>query len=232
MIGSVNYSTYVIDNMIQALDRKIYIGGAWQDYNGGYVFKSGYVSSNICIINPTISGPVNKWLAFTKSDSLNGGNINYEFASSSNKGITWSSWTPLADVNLKNVPCQENGNDLIRLRVTLYSPDHNTTPQINSITLNYDSGYRTSLDNVIIVPNPFRPDSINNTITFYNLTADAVINVYSITGRLITTLKPTINKCVWDTRDNHGKLLPAGMYTCYISNSQSQKKYLQLMIKH
>ena len=87
----------------------------------------------------------------------------------------------------------------------------------------YVSGDFSSLDNVVIAPNPFKPDSLNSTITFYNLTSDAVIKVYTITGRLINTLNANINKCVWDTRDSHGKLLPLGMYTCYITNSRVKK---------
>ena len=92
--------------------------------------------------------------------------------------------------------------------------------------------YRVNnLDSVIIAPNPFKANALNSTITFYNLTADAVIKVYTITGRLITSLSTIDYKCVWDTRDSRGKLLPLGMYTCYISNSKGEKKYLQLMIQ-
>ena len=34
---------------------------------------------------------------------LNGGAINYNFASSSNAGTTWSSWLPLSNANLQNM---------------------------------------------------------------------------------------------------------------------------------
>ena len=231
MIGSTNYSTYLGQSLIQAADRKIYVGGAWQDYNGGYVFRSGYVISNACIITPNLQGSIKQWVSFSKSDVLNGGAINYNFVSSSNAGATWSSWLPLSDANLQNVVCQGNGKDLIKVQVILYSLKHNATPQVNWINLQYVSGDISSLNNVVIAPNPFKPGSQNSSITFYNLTSDAVIKVYSITGRLINTLNANVNKCVWDTRDSHGKLLPVGMYTCYISNSQGEKKYLQLMIQ-
>ena len=231
MIGSANFNQYLSTcSIIQAIDRKIYIAGATNAGAGvGYVFKSGYVSSDQCIITPNIQGSVKQWLSYTKSDALNGGNINYEFASTSDGGVTWSSWLSLSNANLQSVKCLGIGQDFLKVRVTLYSLNHNTTPQVNWISLQYDSGYSTSLNNVVIAPNPFKPGSIN-TITFFNLTGNTEIKVYTITGRLINILNTTYNKYVWDARDSHGRLLAPGVYICVITDSSGQNVHLQLMI--
>jgi len=90
-----------------------------------------------------------------------------------------------------------------------------------------------NLDNVIIGPNPFKPTAQNNVITFYNLTSDAEIKIYSITGILITDLKKNnaTDTFIWDGKNSHGKSLPTGIYICYITNSQGQTQHLQLVIQ-
>lgn len=89
----------------------------------------------------------------------------------------------------------------------------------------------TSID-IIISPNPFKFDNQNNTITFFNLIPNSEIKIFSISGKLIKDLKiVNNNKYIWDVKDNHGKLLPSGVYMCYFSNPQGMKKYQQLVIK-
>ena len=82
---------------------------------------------------------------------------------------------------------------------------------------------------VVIAPNPFIPGSIN-TITFFNLTGNSEIKVFTITGRLLITLNANTDKYVWDACDSHGRLLAPGDYTCIITDSSGQNVHLQLMI--
>ena len=50
-----------------------------------------------------------------------------------------------------------------------------------------------NLNNVIIGPNPFKPNAQNNVVTFYNLT-EAEIKIYTITGLLVVDLKKNDTK--------------------------------------
>ena len=91
----------------------------------------------------------------------------------------------------------------------------------------------SNLNNVIIGPNPFKPNAQNNVVTFYNLTPEAEIKIYTITGLLIVDLKKndTSTAYIWDGKDSHGKFLPTGIYICYFNNSNGQNNHLQLVIQ-
>jgi hypothetical protein len=89
------------------------------------------------------------------------------------------------------------------------------------------------LDNVLVGPNPFRPDLPGSPgfITFANLTSDATITVYNILGKIATTLsvKDGNGRAYWDTTDQ-GVKVPSGLYLCRIENSQGHSKILKLFI--
>lgn len=108
------------------------------------------------------------------------------------------------------------------------SSSTNGTGDDNASSLNQD------LNNVIIAPNPFKPNLPGSAdyVTFYNLTQDAEIKIFTVTGRLIVTLKKinNDNKYTWNVRDKNNRLLPSGVYICYITNSKNQKKHLKLII--
>jgi len=139
---TVNFGCLGGGALIQADDGRIYVGAATNGYKGGYVFRSGYPASADVILLLAPNGNLKRWCSFTKSDRTNGGDIKYEFQYSTDNGLNWSSWFSLNDANLQNINCGGNGSDVLKVRITLYSSNHTTTPEIDWIKLSYE--YRLS----------------------------------------------------------------------------------------
>jgi len=95
--------------------------------------------------------------------------------------------------------------------------------KVNHFTIFALMAYRSAstLSNVAIYPNPLKPDR-GNDITFDNLTDEAKIRIYTITGRLIRKLEvtPADNyQKVWDTRNGDGYEVASGVYIYFITSS-------------
>jgi len=162
--------------LIEADNGKIYSAAFRYGFNDGYVFQSEYSSSSetLMVFSPAI---VNQWLAFSNSSLLNGGQIICMFAYSTNKGTNYSTWTALENTNLQKVKCLANGNDRLKVKATLFSLNHDATPEMDWFSVRYDAPVNlpqppaefNSLDNVVIAPNPFNPNSSADGITLYFL---------------------------------------------------------------
>ncbi|MCZ7555238.1 MAG: S8 family serine peptidase [Bacteroidia bacterium] len=73
---------------------------------------------------------------------------------------------------------------------------------------------RQTLDEVFVYPNPLRPEDAQQFVTFANLTPQAVIRVYTVSGMFIReVVEDDGNGGVeWDLRDSNGQLVPGGVY--------------------
>jgi hypothetical protein len=76
-----------------------------------------------------------------------------------------------------------------------------------------------NLDRVRIYPNPFLADR-HPMLTIGGLTEQAVIKIIDVEGRVLATLEETDGNggVDWDTRDAGGRLVPSGVYLCYITS--------------
>lgn len=120
----------------------MYVGGSdW--FTNGYVFKSGYPSSSQVVLTNIVpqDSKIKRWLSWARSDALNGGAIIYEFSYSADYGSSWSGWLALSDANLLAVPCAGDGRDRLRIRLTMSSSNHDATPVVDWISLDYDCLY-------------------------------------------------------------------------------------------
>ncbi|MDD5067140.1 MAG: PQQ-binding-like beta-propeller repeat protein [bacterium] len=90
----------------------------------------------------------------------------------------------------------------------------------------------SSLDHVVIAPNPFKPGSQENVVTFFNLPVKADIKVYTVSGGLITHLTKNDgrDRYTWNARDSSGRSLATGIYLCLIKNYKGEKKLLQFIV--
>ncbi|MBU1077579.1 MAG: hypothetical protein KKH98_09820, partial [Spirochaetes bacterium] len=136
--GSTNFGIYQGRALLKADNRLLYAGGAFS-WDQGYVFKSQYVSSStaVYIFSPKY---VVQYQSLSKNVRLNNGAVIYEFSYSQDKGITWSGWAEATDANLNNVKCLANGDDRLKVRMTLNSYNNSQTPEVNSLSLVYDDG--------------------------------------------------------------------------------------------
>ena len=76
----------------------------------------------------------------------------------------------------------------------------------------------SNLENVIVVPNPYRLGTNDNRIEFRNLTGHATIRIYSSAGDLIKIIDHIDESPIerWDGRNEKGELISTGIYVYYI----------------
>ncbi|MBN1897699.1 MAG: T9SS type A sorting domain-containing protein [Spirochaetes bacterium] len=229
--GKDTVYSYTGSRIVQTSDGKIYFGKAFND-SSGYVFRSGYPGTNQIIVN-IIPDYVYRWLSFDRSDVLNGGNVIYEFAYSQDRGVNWSGWTALDNTALQDVVCLGNGSDRLKIRISLISDNHNRTPEVDYISLQYDDGAKDNLDNAVLAPNPFEPGSDNDTITFFNLPSVVHLKVYSLGGSLIyerNNIRTSGGRCTWNGKKDNNELLKSGVYICSLKDNSNNEKTLKLII--
>jgi hypothetical protein len=131
-------------------------------------------------------------------------------------------------------------------------PFFNLADGMHTITLKVWDVYNNSaeatlsflmLKNLFNYPNPFR---IQTTFSFQyndaNESLDVSIDIYSITGMHIKTIRQTVsssgylmNQLTWDGRDDHGMVVGSGVYVYYVkvntpagSSSYSSSKLIYL----
>ncbi|MDD5066443.1 MAG: hypothetical protein PHF84_05295, partial [bacterium] len=174
---------------IQASDRKIYYGAMTNDNYGGFIFRSGYIDSARAFLTIHPNDYIMKWDDYSAEVSLNGGSVQYEFAASRDGGKSFDSWLTLSRENLRNVPCATNGQDLLNIRITLFSPGHETTPEISRLVIQYQTlPHFNDLSSVKAAPNPFKRSGRKD-ICFFNLTDDFKIRIFSAGGGEIMEMK-------------------------------------------
>jgi hypothetical protein len=101
-----------------------------------------YTSGGNTLVTPKAQpNAVKQWMSYSKTDitsGINRGTITYEFQWSSDGGSTWNgTWTALSDANLQAVSCDGDGQDAIKIRVTLDAYINLYTPLVNQIILNF-----------------------------------------------------------------------------------------------
>ena len=71
-----------------------------------------------------------------------------------------------------------------------------------------------NLDNMYVYPNPYSVNSNQDYITFANITRDAEIDIYDLTGKFLITLKETNGNggVEWDLKDESGNQVNTGIY--------------------
>ncbi|MBN1899674.1 MAG: VCBS repeat-containing protein [Spirochaetes bacterium] len=90
-----------------------------------------------------------------------------------------------------------------------------------------------NLNSVVVAPNPFEPGSDNRDyITFYYLTPDFNMKVYSIGGGVVANIegRSTGGQYNWYVKNNKGEPLKSGVYICYFTNAAGQEKSVKIVV--
>jgi poly-gamma-glutamate capsule biosynthesis protein CapA/YwtB (metallophosphatase superfamily) len=144
--------------------------------------------------------------------------------------VEWDEWLPLNAPTIITTP-----NDYYWVQIRTDVETYNAALSYEEKTYNAQTALndygmkKASLTSLRSFPNPAK-----SAITFqYNLTepAEVNLNVYNILGQEVRALSNGIQtagykKVIWDGRDNHGRLLGAGVYFCRLqvgTQEQSQK---------
>ncbi|MCB4790540.1 MAG: Ig-like domain-containing protein [Elusimicrobia bacterium] len=80
-------------------------------------------------------------------------------------------------------------------------------------------------------PVPFKAQ--DNSITFTNLSSNAVIKIYTVTGELVKTINHTSGDAqdTWDVKNEQGEAVASGTYLYLIKNEQEMKKGKLVIIR-
>ncbi len=89
-----------------------------------------------------------------------------------------------------------------------------------------------NLEEVVAVPNPYKINTGEQYITFFNITKNVKIKIYTVDGKLLATIEDNSGKGYydWDLKDDTGEYLDSGVYICHLSNDEGQNKVLKIVI--
>lgn len=88
-----------------------------------------------------------------------------------------------------------------------------------------------TLDDVYVYPNPLKPDSDTDVVTFNRLPSGASIRIYTILGELVSAMENiTTGSMQWDTRNKHGKRVTSGVYLYVLTDDQGRIKRGKVVI--
>jgi len=87
-------------------------------------------------------------------------------------------------------------------------------------------GAAGGLAHASVFPNPFKPYQGHTHMTFDGLTAQARIEIFTITGERVCTIEETNGdgKASWDVTNSQGNKLASGIYIYRIANDRGQEK--------
>jgi len=90
----------------------------------------------------------------------------------------------------------------------------------------------SQLNNTFAYPIPFNPKKQTAGLTFDNLTQDAEIKIYTITGAFVKEVAYTSQngKVVWDGKDSSGEFVASDVYIAVIKNG-SEKKIIKILVE-
>lgn len=84
--------------------------------------------------------------------------------------------------------------------------------------------FAPDLDDVLIYPNPFRPDD-DITIKFLNLTGNVIIRIYNVAGELVRIEEEiSTGAWEWDGKNDSGEPVATGGYIYIITDSEGRKR--------
>ncbi len=112
--------------------------------------------------------------------------------------------------------------------------DQDFVEEVTSLDVEDINSLPTSFTVLPAYPNPFNP----STTIIYGLDTDSdvSIQIYDITGQLITTLQDNYqtqgwHTITWNGNNQHGKQVPAGLYLSMIKSNNNTKTIKLMLLK-
>ncbi|MCK4666085.1 SBBP repeat-containing protein [Candidatus Dependentiae bacterium] len=90
--------------------------------------------------------------------------------------------------------------------------------------------FAENLKDVFVYPNPWKPETGEDSIIFAKLTVNSYIKIYTISGELLIELKPDNINYPWNLKTEAGKSVASGVYLYVISNDKGEKRIGKFVI--
>lgn len=227
-----NFGKILGRGLIQTAGRRLFTGGATNYSDPSPVFYTGHVLSSRVIWNVPKTDAIG-YLSFSKSETLNGGQVLYEFSFSQDNAQSWSAWNALTDESLSAVPVKGTGDDRLRIRMTITATNRMRAPEIDFLRVEYLNGEKEDLGEALVAPNPVSMAKGENRVTFFNLPALVNLRVYSAIGGKVAEIMniPTFSgRFQWDLKNDQGEFIKSGVYLCELEDPLGNVKKLKLAV--
>ncbi|MBD3271217.1 MAG: S8 family serine peptidase [Elusimicrobia bacterium] len=129
-------------------------------------------------------------------------------------------WVPIADAE-SITPYYENLNNAqSSIKGIRFTTDHFSVFSIMARVP------MTHLNDVIVYPNPIRPTTNGgvNQVTFANLTSDARLKIYTLSGRKVREISGLSDLYEWDLTNACGESVQSGVYFYLVSDAAGHEK--------
>jgi spore germination protein YaaH len=230
--GSTTYQTWFDDqdSLGMKYDMVISTGfqgiGMWAiGYDGTNTELWNKIREKFCCSQWSISGTITN----TASTSISG--VTVTLSGDSTATLTTSTTGYYSFNNLG-----EGGTYIITPSKTNYTfnptniPYTNLSSDITDANFTGTKNFAENLENIVVYPNPFKPNMEVNKVTFSNLTKDSKIRIYTITGKLVIKEKVDSIDYFWNLKNKDGRDVALGIYIYYISNDNGERKIGKIAI--
>ncbi len=121
----------------------------------------------------------------------------------------------------------ETGGNAVPPLESSYYPNHNTEPFLAA-----HSAVNETLDEIVVVPNPFvRRSGIStggaeDIISFINVPSPCTLKIYTLTGDLVKTInhRENIGLIQWDQITDYGQFAESGVYIYHLQSDAFQSR--------
>ena len=129
-------------------------------------------------------------------------------------------------------PSQFPWNEQIEVRVSAHDIASPPNELDTSYSFKIEPGPAPNLAGASVFPNPYRPYKGHIFVTFDDLTEQAKLEVFTITGQKVWSIEETDGdgKVIWNVVNQSGRKLASGIYICRATNNKGEEKFFKLAV--
>ncbi len=129
-------------------------------------------------------------------------------------------------------PTQFPWGEEIVVRVVAFDVAYPPNGLDTTYSFRIEPGPALDLSGASVFPNPYKPYKGHTFVTFDGLTAQAKIEIFTITGERAATLEETDGdgKTLWDVVNDSGRKVASGVYICRVTNDKGEEKFFKLAV--
>ena len=168
--------------------------------------QADYLLSGQSVLSIAVDGANNLWFGTNNGviQTSNDGQTTYHHFTIEN--------IPLFSNNVKDIAIDDDGN-------VYFSTDNGIVSYKGTATAGQEKN-----DNVIVYPNPVRPEH-SGIVGIKGLVTNALVKITTTDGAFVTHLQAQGGQAVWDCTDINGAKVEPGIYLIFVSDETGKETY-------
>ena len=168
--------------------------------------QADYLLSGQTVLSIAVDGANNLWFGTNNGviHTSNDGQTTYHHFTVEN--------SPLFSNNVKDIAIDDDGN-------VYFSTDNGIVAYKGTATAGQEKN-----DNVIVYPNPVRPEH-SGIVGIKGLVTNALVKITTTDGTFVTHLQAQGGQAVWDCTDINGTKVEPGIYLIFVSDETGTETY-------